>query len=159
MSHDKSKSLRDRHLHSTDCGCTPRLLADMVEHAGLELSRRSFIKGVSIAGGVLAAGGLDSVALAATTSEVPEAGADSIYFGGPILTITKYGDRAEALTVKNGKILAIGDKAVVLASKGANTRMIDLGGNCLMPGFIDPHTHFDAQLTSVRAPAVDRQLP
>jgi len=117
----------------------------MVEHAGLELSRRSFLKGVSIAGGVLAAGGLNSVALAATTSEVPEAGADSIYFGGPILTMTKDGDRAEALAVKDGKIVAIGDRASVLASKDANTKMIDLGGKCLMPGFIDPHSHIVLQ--------------
>jgi hypothetical protein len=117
----------------------------MVEHAGLELSRRSFIKGVSVAGGALAAGGLGSAVRAASTAEATGTGADSIYFGGPILTMTKDGDRAGPMAVKNGKILAIGDKAVVLASKGANTKMIDLGGKCLMPGFIDPHSHIVLQ--------------
>jgi predicted amidohydrolase YtcJ len=117
----------------------------MIEHAGLELSRREFVKGMSVAGGMLAAGGLASAVLAGNTTESAEIGADSIYFGGPILTMTKDGERAEALAVKDGKILAIGERSAIMASKGANTRMIDLGGKCLMPGFIDPHSHIVMQ--------------
>ena len=50
-------------------------------------------------------------------------------------------DRAEALAVKNGQILAVGDKSEVMALKASETKLVDLGGKTLMPGFFDPHSH------------------
>jgi predicted amidohydrolase YtcJ len=35
-----------------------------------------------------------------------------------------------------------GGKADVLKSKGAVTKLVDLGGKTLMPGFVDGHSHF-----------------
>ena len=46
--HDADRS------HSTDCGCTPAFFVEMIEKAGMELSRRDFVKGMAAAGGVLA---------------------------------------------------------------------------------------------------------
>jgi predicted amidohydrolase YtcJ len=120
-------------------------MSEMIENAGLELSRRELIKGACAVGGLFAVGAFASVALAGAETEAAQTGADSIYFGGPILTMIKDGDRADALAVKDGKILAIGDRAAVMATKGADTKMIDLGGKCLMPGFIDPHSHIVMQ--------------
>ena len=40
--------------HTAGCGCTPTLFVDMMESAGRELSRRQFIKGTGVAGGMLA---------------------------------------------------------------------------------------------------------
>lgn len=71
--------------------------------------------------------------------------ADAIYFGGPILTMLSDGDRAEALAVQNGRILAVGKRSEVMAHQGPDTRMVDLQGNALMPGFIDPHSHVAPQ--------------
>jgi len=51
------------------------------------------------------------------------------------------GDRAEALAVADGRILALGSLEEVMATQGAGTAMIDLGGKTLMPGFFDPHSH------------------
>lgn len=68
--------------------------------------------------------------------------ADSIYLGGPILTMA--GDSpqyAEALAVKGGRIVAVGDKASVLKQQGSSTKLIDLQGKVLLPGFIDAHGH------------------
>jgi predicted amidohydrolase YtcJ len=66
---------------------------------------------------------------------------DTIYFGGPIYTMVHDGDRVEALAVANGMIVAIGAKDDILKTKGPDTTLIDLGGKCLLPGFIDPHSH------------------
>jgi predicted amidohydrolase YtcJ len=117
----------------------------MIEHAGLELSRREFIKQATVAGGLLGAGSLTSAALASTKVAAGDGGADAIFYGGPILTMVKDGDRVEALAVKDGKILSAGEKSAVMVSKGGNTKLVDLGGQCLMPGFVDPHSHIVMQ--------------
>ena len=69
--------------------------------------------------------------------------ADAIYFGGPIITVNDAQPNAEAVAVKDGKILTVGTRAEVeKAHKGATTQMIDLAGKTLLPGFIDAHSHF-----------------
>jgi predicted amidohydrolase YtcJ/pimeloyl-ACP methyl ester carboxylesterase len=71
--------------------------------------------------------------------------ADAIYFGGPILTMIEDGDRAEALAVRNGRITAVGLLSEVMAHQGPDTRLVDLQGKTLMPGFFDPHSHVAPQ--------------
>lgn len=68
--------------------------------------------------------------------------ADAIYFGGQIVTVDDHTPTAEALAVKEGKIVAIGRKADVVKLKGDGTKLIDLEGKTLVPGFIDGHSHF-----------------
>jgi predicted amidohydrolase YtcJ len=49
---------------------------------------------------------------------------------------------AEALAVKDATILAVGSRAEIdKFHKGNTTRVVDLGGKTLMPGFIDGHAH------------------
>jgi predicted amidohydrolase YtcJ len=67
--------------------------------------------------------------------------ADIIYHGGPVITIDDTAPRAEAVAVKDGKILAVGKKDDVLKTKGANTKLVDLGGKTMLPGFVDAHGH------------------
>ena len=67
---------------------------------------------------------------------------DAMYFGGDIITME--GDNAayaEAVAVKNGKITFAGKKAEAEKLKGDSTKMNDLKGKTLLPGFIDPHIH------------------
>ena len=66
---------------------------------------------------------------------------ETIYFGGSIYTMIRDGDQVEALAVAKGMIIAAGGKEDILKIKGSDTKLIDLGGKCLMPGFIDPHSH------------------
>jgi predicted amidohydrolase YtcJ len=69
--------------------------------------------------------------------------AAAIYFGGDILTME--GDSAtysEAIAIDSGKIIFVGSKAEAEKYKGDSTKMIDLQGKTLLPGFIDPHSHF-----------------
>ncbi|MCY2985863.1 MAG: amidohydrolase [Planctomycetota bacterium] len=68
--------------------------------------------------------------------------ADSIYLGGDILTMAGNEPAyVEALAVKDGKILVMGSKAGVLQTKGDTTRVVNLDGKTLLPGFIDTHGH------------------
>ncbi len=67
--------------------------------------------------------------------------ADAIYTGGPIITMNDAAPRAEAVAVKDGKIIAVGTKAEVEKFKAAGTKAIDLAGKTLLPGFIDGHGH------------------
>lgn len=67
--------------------------------------------------------------------------ADTIYFGGPILTIDDSAPRAEAVATRDGEILAVGDLDDVRAHQDADTRVIDLDGRAMLPGFVDSHGH------------------
>lgn len=68
--------------------------------------------------------------------------ADTIYFGGPIITVDDKHPTVEALAVNEGKILALGSKSEILKLKTERTRLIDLAGKTLLPGFLDGHSHF-----------------
>ena len=79
----------------------------------------------------------------APSSPLPEKTADAIYFGGDIVTVNDNLPTAEAVAVKDGRILAVGARAEVeKAHKGAATRSIDLAGRTLTPSFIDAHSHY-----------------
>lgn len=67
--------------------------------------------------------------------------ADAIYTGGPIITMNDAAPRAEAVAIKDGKIIAVGTKAEVEKFKAAGTTTIDLAGKTMLPGFIDAHGH------------------
>ena len=133
---------------NTGAGFASALFASMIENAGLELSRREFIKGTGVVCGMIAFSGLASTAVAATRTMASGGKADAIYHGGPILTMTKEDDRVEALAVQNGLIMAVGPLSEVMATKGPDTKLIDLAGKTLMPGFFDPHSH--AVLQSIK---------
>jgi predicted amidohydrolase YtcJ len=68
--------------------------------------------------------------------------ADAVYHGGDIVTIDDKNPTAEAVAVKDGKIVAVGRKDEVFKFKNDATRVIDLKGKTLAPGFIDGHSHF-----------------
>lgn len=68
--------------------------------------------------------------------------ADAIYTGGDILTMAgKEPAYVEALAVEGGKIVFAGPKDEAMKLKSADTRLIDLQGHTLLPGFIDTHGH------------------
>jgi hypothetical protein len=68
-------------------------------------------------------------------------GVDTIFTGGRVIPITGPSRYAEAIAVSGGKIVAVGSAADIGALKGASTKVVDLGGRALLPGFIDPHQH------------------
>jgi predicted amidohydrolase YtcJ len=123
------------HECKTGCGCSSPLVDLLIEQVGKKITRRDFIKYSGAAAGMLATGN------AAWAASEKDQVADTIYHNGPIVTMVKDGHRVEALAVKAGKILNVGSKSDVMAAKGPQTKVVDLKGHCLMPGFIDPHSH------------------
>jgi predicted amidohydrolase YtcJ len=89
---------------------------------------------------------LSYAALAQTTASRPKA--DVIYTHGNIYTDVvdasaslEAGKRWEILAVRGDRILAIGMKEDIPKFKGPDTKIIDLGGHFVMPGFNDAHVH------------------
>jgi predicted amidohydrolase YtcJ/heat shock protein HslJ len=77
------------------------------------------------------------------TSIVRAETADSIYHNGSILTMVGATPAyVEALAVKDGMIAVAGSKDVVFKTKGDATNVVDLEGKALLPGFLDPHSHY-----------------
>ncbi len=71
----------------------------------------------------------------------PSAKAEVIYFNGHILTMEADQPVAEAIALAGGKILAVGSVLETLPFKTAATKVVDLHGLTLTPGFIDSHAH------------------
>lgn len=65
-----------------------------------------------------------------------------VYYNGTILTMLgNQPGTVEAIGIQNGKIVFAGSLKDA-KSKFLNTTMTDLQGNTMLPGFIDPHSHF-----------------
>ncbi|MEV0395295.1 amidohydrolase [Polymorphospora rubra] len=50
--------------------------------------------------------------------------------------------KVSAIAVRSGRVQAIGSDDEVRRHAGAGTRVVDLGGRCVIPGLIDNHIHF-----------------
>ena len=83
----------------------------------------------------------------------PLLGVDLIFFGGNIITMDDKTTLAEAVAIHNGKISSIGKKDHIMKMKSWKTKLIDLDGKTLMPGFIEAHCHPIA--TAVLSQVVD----
>ncbi|MFA5817530.1 MAG: amidohydrolase, partial [Bacteroidales bacterium] len=68
--------------------------------------------------------------------------ADLILINGSILPDASEKVRFEALAVKSDIILALGTNREIEKYQDKNTRVVDAGGQLVMPGFIDSHVHF-----------------
>jgi hypothetical protein len=68
--------------------------------------------------------------------------ADLILINGTVHTLDPARPRAEAVAIRDGRILKVGAAAEVRGLAGKETRTIDLAGGFVLPGFIDSHTHF-----------------
>jgi predicted amidohydrolase YtcJ len=67
--------------------------------------------------------------------------ADAVLLDGKIVTLDAALPLAEALAVRDGKIIAVGRSADIRALAGAGTQVIDLAGHTVIPGLIDSHMH------------------
>ncbi len=81
--------------------------------------------------------------LMSTETPPKDAPPDAIYLNGDIYTQATPA-RAQALAVRDGRIVAIGTNDEIRKLKGSHTQVIDLGGHFVMPGFNDAHCHLQA---------------
>jgi len=68
---------------------------------------------------------------------------DLILHNGRIHTLDAGSRTVEALAVRDTTIVAAGDSATLLAMRGPQTRVLDLAGRTVVPGFFDAHPHMD----------------
>ncbi len=69
--------------------------------------------------------------------------ADLILQGGVVYTVEPDQPRAQAVAVRDGRIVAVGTRRDVARHRGPTTRVIELDGAFVLPGLIDNHTHFE----------------
>lgn len=67
---------------------------------------------------------------------------DLILTGAEVRTVDSEDRLAEALAVKDGRIVAVGSASAVEAIAGPNTEIADLSGRTIIPGLQDSHIHF-----------------
>jgi predicted amidohydrolase YtcJ len=72
----------------------------------------------------------------------PQQAADLVVVNGVVWTGEAGAADAQAVAVRDGRIVAVGSDAAVRALVGSTTRVIDAHGGMIVPGFIDAHVHF-----------------
>ena len=73
--------------------------------------------------------------------KVQDLSPDLILLNGRIFTLDAEGTVAQAVAVKDGRIVAVGGDAEIRAMAGPNTRCTALGGRAVIPGIFDSHNH------------------
>lgn len=97
--------------------------------------------------GQLAAAGVALItaqAAPAASAAAPETAAppaDLVLSGGKVYTVDPAHSVAEAIAVKNGKIVFVGSTAGAQRWIGSGTKTEPLGGHLVLPGLIDSHIH------------------
>lgn len=88
---------------------------------------------------------LGATALLASANTAPAGdtpGADLVLTHGNIYTVDEHLGRVEAIALSQGKIAAVGTAEEIQHWVGPHTKVIDLEGKFVMPGFNDAHVHF-----------------
>jgi predicted amidohydrolase YtcJ len=75
------------------------------------------------------------------TAQEPSKPADLILHHGVVLTVDANDTVAEALAIRDGRVIAVGTDGRVQGFTGPKTRVIDLAGRTVTPGLIDTHAH------------------
>ncbi|WP_137820819.1 amidohydrolase [Pseudomonas sp. D(2018)] len=100
---------------------------------------------------------LMAAALACSSME-SMAAVDLILHNAKVYTAEPGQPLQQAVAVEGGKVRAVGNNAEVLRLKESGTRVIDLDGKVLMPGFVDSHSHAVMGGLELAAANVNTQL-
>ena len=86
--------------------------------------------------------GIAIALLVGATAPGAIAAPDTVLLNGKIVTVDDRFTIAQALAVKDGRIVAVGKSAVIARLADKSTRRIDLKGKTVIPGLIDNHAHW-----------------
>src|ERR1041384_3821146 len=93
--------------------------------------------------------GLLLAAIFPAAAQVP----DTIYYNAHVINLASTRPSAQAVAIADDRFAAIGANDEVLKTAGPNTRKIDLGGKCIVPGIIESHVHpIGAALSEIDGP-------
>lgn len=99
------------------------------------------MKSVLARNSVLAAALLVVAACGRNDSEPPQVAADRVLTNAAVYTVDPERSWAQAVAIKDGKIVFVGDDDGAQAFVGEATQVEDLAGQMLLPGFHDAHVH------------------
>ena len=68
--------------------------------------------------------------------------ADLLISNARVYTVERSQPWAQAVAIRDGKIVAVGSSDELAKYRGARTRVVDAGKRLIMPGFFDSHIHF-----------------
>jgi len=84
------------------------------------------------------------LAVWSSCSGAAEAPADRVLLNGKVLTVDAQDSVAEAVAIRDGRIVAVGATAEIEALAGPDTERIDLQGRTATPGLLDAHLHLSS---------------
>ena len=125
---------------------------------GSKRTGRGWVRSLLAPAAVLVCAAAALIALSSCRDEEQGAAdrpADIVFENGAVYTVDPAQEWARAVAVKDKRIVYVGDDAGIEAFKGPKTRVVDLAGRMLMPGFIEGHTH--ALFGAVATRGVDLQ--
>ena len=67
--------------------------------------------------------------------------ADYVFTGGKVYTVNKEQPWAEAVAIQGKKIIFVGSTSDAKRHIGEQTKVVDLDGKMMLPGFVDSHFH------------------
>jgi predicted amidohydrolase YtcJ len=70
------------------------------------------------------------------------AAADLVLIGGRVVTMDPARSEAQAVAIRGDRIVAVGGNEEIRRHVGSGTRVVDLAGRLVIPGFIEGHGHF-----------------
>jgi predicted amidohydrolase YtcJ len=92
---------------------------------------------------------LAAALLLPATASAANKPADTVFKNGYVYTVNP-GDRAaQAVAVRDGRIVYVGSNQGANAFVGPSTKVVKLGGKMMLPGFIDSHTHASMTVSSL----------
>jgi predicted amidohydrolase YtcJ len=83
-------------------------------------------------------------ALTSSTALAAAPPADLIIRNAHIVTVDQRFSMARAAAIRDGRFIAVGSDSAVLKARGPKTRVVDLHGRTVLPGFNDTHVHLTA---------------
>src|SRR4051812_3752875 len=90
-----------------------------------------------------------ALAACSTTPSAPPGSADTIIHHAKVITVDKDFSIAEAIAIKDGRIVAVGgDEEIFRWVEQGKTKVIDAEGMPVMPGLYDSHVHIAAASSS-----------
>src|SRR6476646_3499258 len=87
---------------------------------------------------------MNPIVLLTSAAALANAPADLIIRNAHIVTVDQRFSTARAAAIRDGRFIAVGSDAAVLKAKGPKTRVIDLHGQTVLPGFNDTHVHLSS---------------
>lgn len=82
-----------------------------------------------------------AAALAFSTASAHAQSADTVLVNGKVVTLDARSTVAQAVAIRDGRIVAVGSNDDVRKNAGPNTKVVDLGGRTVIPGLMDSHIH------------------